>query len=388
MTSIGYGRVGKPVRLYDGFLQKRQVVERRLREAGLGDGDISRWAADAPGLGTSLDVNLQECGVDGEQHEQLLMEAGSTSDFGAYLSDKATKRLMAGYEEAPSSWRQYTRTYSVPDFKPISFVRLTEMDDLLEIPEGGPYTDSSLGEIPGPEVTVATFGRLFSLSRKAIINDDLNQLRDRPAGLGRSTARTMSKAVVKKLTDNPTSYDGNATFSVAHNNLTSGVLSEQKIADMTTRLRRQTDDNGNELTLRPQAGIIPPELEWVMERIRQSAAVPMAGYGATTPAAPPQHGFGGANVVANIVRDVIVETYLKDIDDFYLMANPNDAPGLVIGFLNGKQEPDIFLKDPGMRNVLGTSDPYSMEYDEIVWKTRHDWGTAILDWRGLQKSAN
>jgi hypothetical protein len=41
-----------------------------------------------------------------------------------------------------------------------------------------------------------------------------------------------------------------------------------------------------------------------------------------------------------------------------------------------------------MRNVLGTSDPYSMEYDEVAWKARHDWGTAFLDWRGWVKAAN
>jgi hypothetical protein len=85
---------------------------------------------------------------------------------------------------------------------------------------------------------------------------------------------------------------------------------------------------------------------------------------------------------------VVQEPWLNDPNDYYITADPQIAPGLAVGFLNGKQTPDIFLRDPGMRNVLGTSDPYSMHYDEIFWKVRHDWGTVILDWRGVQKSAN
>jgi len=35
-----------------------------------------------------------------------------------------------------------------------------------------------------------------------------------------------------------------------------------------------------------------------------------------------------------------------------------------------------------MRNVLGGSDPYTMEFDEIWWKVRQEWGTGMFDWRG------
>lgn len=387
----GYGRVGKPVRLYDGFLEKRRYVEARLLEAGLTQADLRAWAADAPGGSGSVEVGLMEANLAGgdELRDELLRESGSTSDFGAYLADKATKRLMVGYEDAPSSWRSYTRIYSMPDFKPISFVRIGEMAEPLEIKEGSPYVDSPLSEIPGPTVTLGTWGRLFSLSRRAIVNDDLNQLRDRPAGMGRAMARKMAATGVQLLESNPNAYDGNPTFSSGHKNLTTGLFSEDTIGQMITKLRRQTDDNGLRLSLRPVAAIIPPELELRAALIQQSTTVPLAGYapasGRTTPLA---FGQGGANVIQTAIRQWIVEDYLTDPDDFYIMADPNQAPGLAKGFLNGKENPDIFLKDPGMRSVLGTSDPYNMEFDEIIWKSRHDWGDAILDWRGLQKASN
>lgn len=387
----GYGRVGKSVRLYDGFLQKRRIVEARLREAGLTEADLRGWSHDGPGGASPIEESLTEANLAGgtELVEELIQESGSTSDFGAYLADKASKRLMVGYEDAPSSWRQFTRIYSVPDFKPISFVRIGEMAEPLIVKEGGPYVDSPLSEIPGPTVTVETWGRLFSLSRKAIINDDLNQLRDRPAGMGRAMARKMAATGIVLLESNPLAYDGTATFSTGHKNLTTGLFSEETIGTMITKLRRQTDDNGLRLSLRPQAAIIPPELELRAALIQQSTTVPLAGYAPDAPRTVPlTFGMGDANVIQTAIRTWIVEDYLTDPDDFYITADPNTAPGLAKGFLMGKQTPDLFLKDPGMRSVLGTSDPYSMVYDEIEWKSRHEWGDAILDWRGMQKAAN
>lgn len=324
-----------------------------------------------------------------EEADQL-RESGSSSDFATYLNDKATKRLMWGYTEATSNWRRYTRTYQVSDFKPINFVRLSEMQDLLPFNEGGEYKDSQISEIVGPSLTVGTYGRLFSLTRKAIINDDLNQLRDRPAAMGRAAARTVARSIVANLEANPNTYDGYALFEDTHhhNLLGSAALSEEKLAAAILALRTQTDPNGLRLSLTPQVLVIPPALELTARRILQSTTVPQP-YGGAGTSGPDltsiQHARGGTNVLQGVV-DYIVEDYLTDANDWYLFASVQDAPVMAAGFLNGKETPDIFLKDPGMRNVLGGSDPYNMEFDEIVWKVRHDWGVGVFDWRGAVKA--
>ncbi len=396
-----YGTVGRPVRLFEGFLQKREQVRERLDEVGITEADLHEWLTPDGRNGrfndNALEESLREAGVsdtavegqDRTELEELLTEAASTSNFGAYLSDKATKRLMWAYREAPSVWRRYGRTYSVPDFKPVSFVKLDEMADLLPVTEGGAVVDQDLGEIEGPEVTVGTWARAFGISRKAIINDDLNQLRERPAAMGRAVARTMAKDVVQRtLEANPNAYDGTPTFAVGHGNLISGVIHETTVGQLVTGLEIQRDDHGNRLGLRAGGLLVPPELRLRAMVIVNSTIVPLAGQVTTglTNALP--HGQGGANVIASVVPEVTVEPYLNDATDYYVYANPNDAPGLAVGFLNGKQDPDVFLKDPGMRNVLGTSDPYDGDVFDVNWMTRHDWGTAFLDWRGWQKAAN
>jgi hypothetical protein len=299
---------------------------------------------------------------------------------------------MWGYADEPSAWRAYCRTYSVPDFKPISFTRLTEMEQLLEIQEGGPYEDSKIEQIVGPSITVRTFGRTFSLSRKALINDDLNQLRDRPAGMGRAAARTLGHDVVGTLQANPNAYDGHKLISVEHANILSGTtafLSEDSAAEAIVLLATQTDPNGNIIGLRGRQIVIPIQLELIARRILFSTIVPepQTGIapsvpGPSVPWTAQQFGRGGDNVMRGFAS-YTVEPYLTDPADWYYFADPNEAPVLGVGFLNGIETPSIFLRDPGMRNVLGGSDPYSAEWDEIFWKCRHEWGTAVLDWRGV-----
>jgi hypothetical protein len=310
-----------------------------------------------------------------------LREAGVTSDFANYLSNVVGKRLMQTYREAPAYWERYTTTYSVPDFKPLSMYGLTEGQDLLPYDEDGEYKDSQIAERVGPTMTVGTYGRLFSITRKALINDDLGLLRDAPGRLGRASARTLNRNVVEVLEANGNAYDGTALFHADHANLATDALSESALASAALKMNQQTDDNGNPIVLTADLLVIPGALEMTARRILNSTTIYTTGSGTT-----PAYGQGSVNVVQGYV-DYVVERYLSDANDWYLFANPSDAPVLAVGFLNGQREPQVMLKDPGMRLVLGGNDPYSMEFDAIEYKVRHEWGTAVIDWRGAVKSA-
>jgi hypothetical protein len=345
------------VKLFEAYMQRRQVDEGRLQEAGI-----------------TFDEAISS-------DDEVLRESGTTSDFATYLDDKITKRLMWAYREETSNWRRYSRIYNVPDFKPINFVRVSEMEDLLPVPEGGEYHDSQIEQIVGPSCSVETFGREFSLSRRALINDDLNQLRDRPAAFGRSAARTLSKDIWRAIRANPHAYDGDAVFSAEHGNLLSEALEEESLAQAVIKMRIQKEFSGNRIGLRPKLSVIPAELEMTIRRILNSTTVPQPAGSEGVDGTTIEHGKGGDNVLAAIT-DYVVEDYLEDANDWYTFADPQLAPVMGVGFLNGIETPDIFLKDPGMRNVLGGSDPYTGKYDEIWWKIRYEWGTALLDWRG------
>ncbi|STM06854.1 ATP-dependent Clp protease proteolytic subunit [Escherichia coli] len=52
-------------------------------------------------------------------------------------------------------------------------------------------------------IALATYGELFSITRQAIINDDLNMLTDVPMKLGRAAKSTIADLVYAILTSNP-----------------------------------------------------------------------------------------------------------------------------------------------------------------------------------------
>lgn len=80
------------------------------------------------------------------------------------------------------------------------------------MPEGAEYkyiTTSDRGE----PIALATYGNIFSITRQAIINDDLNQLTVIPQAMGRAAARTVGNLVHLVLTGNTKLSDGIPLFS-------------------------------------------------------------------------------------------------------------------------------------------------------------------------------
>ena len=57
-------------------------------------------------------------------------------------------------------------------------------------------------------LSLATYGNIFSVTRRAIINDDLSQLTTIPQAMGRAAARTVGNLVYLNLTANSEFTDG------------------------------------------------------------------------------------------------------------------------------------------------------------------------------------
>jgi len=73
----------------------------------------------------------------------------------------------------------------------------------------------------------------------------------------------------------------------------------------------------------------------------------------------------------------IVSPYLRgDENNYYCSANPSDVEGIEIGFLGGRQEPEILVQDqPTVGNVF--------VYDTIRYKVRHEYGGAVVNSRAF-----
>ena len=67
------------------------------------------------------------------------------------------------------------------------------------------------------------------------------------------------------------------------------------------------------------------------------------------------------------------------MSDWFLVADPVGMPTIEIDFLNGQQEPEIFIQDmPTVGSVFSA--------DKITYKIRHIYGGDVLEHRGLDGS--
>jgi hypothetical protein len=61
------------------------------------------------------------------------------------------------------------------------------------------------------------------------------------------------------------------------------------------------------------------------------------------------------------------------------LADPADIPTIEIGFLDGREEPELFVQDNPTVGSLFTN-------DKITWKIRHIYGGNVTDFRGATKA--
>lgn len=313
-------------------------------------------------------ANLSAHGVDtrGVDRMQIvgLAFTHSSSDFPNLLGDAARRSLMKGYEEVGFDLEAISRAISVPDFNPRTLVGLGAFSDLDVVPENAEYKYGTFSEVAA-RVQLATYGKLFSISRQAIINDDLSVFADVPRKMGQAARRTLAKALFALLNSNPTLADGYALFSAQHKNLLTGsVISTASVDAMRVAMATQTDPDGNALGLVLKTLATPVALGGLARTVREAQfAVDASAKNSTQP---------------NIVRGTfdVVDSALLDAASataWYGIADPSQVDGLVIAYLDGKQE-------PYMEQEQGFT------VDGVAWKVRLDAQAAVGDYRGLQKN--
>jgi len=170
-------------------------------------------------------------------------------------------------------------------------------------------------------------------------------------------------------------------------NFTTLALSEDTLADAIAAMEAQVDDSGYRIVIRAANLVVKSaRMQLTAKRILRSqetgTSIQYTGAAGVGSAIMDK---GNLNPLADILPydAVIREPFYSDSNDWRLFADPADIPAFAIGFLNGREEPFVGLKNPEVRNALGAGqDPYTYEFDTIDFKVRHDFGTAAVDPRG------
>jgi hypothetical protein len=295
---------------------------------------------------------------------QMVSRAITTSDLPYVLQDVVNKSLFEGYQTASETWQVWCDIGSVSDFKKHKLIKVSELDDLDEITEENEYKYGSISD-QQEEYKIATYGKLFKISRQTIINDDLGALTDIPAKHGEAAARKIGDIVYSILTTNPTMGDGVALFHSSHGNIgTPGTISETTIAEAIKLMRMQKDMRGKRrLNIVPQYIILPVSLEGKAEIFFNSTVFTSDNAGSTR-----------TNPYAGNRFTRVYEPRLDDASETaWFMAGPKGKT-IKVFFLNGNQTP-----------YLETRDGWSI--DGVEYKVRIDAGAAAVDWKALVKNA-
>lgn len=299
----------------------------------------------------------------GDNMELARQAINSTSTFPAIMANLANKSVMVGFNEAETTYQIWAGKGSNRDFKEAARVALSEAGNLELVPEGGQFKQDSFGEASA-RTKVATYGKLFSLTRQAIINDDLGLFSKIATKYGSAAKRLVNKMVYAQLTGNVKMQDNVALFDAKHGNVagTGEALSVKAIAKAITAMRRQKGIQGEAtLNITPKYLVVPPELEMTAYQIVNStAAVDGVNSGVANP-------YKGRFIV-------VADAELTDPDAWYLVADATQHDTIEVTYLNGVETPRLETRQ-------------GFDVDGIEYKVAFDCGVSALDFRGVFKNA-
>ena len=301
---------------------------------------------------------------------QLVQAAGgagfSTISLTGILSNVANKTMLAAYQAVPSVASSIAAETDVSDFKEVTRYRLTGVGLFEKVGPDGELKSAELSEEAFTS-KVETYGRMITLTRQMIINDDLGAFLQIPRLIGRMSALKREEALFELLLSNPGSF-----FSSGNNNFLSGAQTSLSIDALTEGEQLfldQTDSEGKPILLSAKTLLVPTSLKVTAEQLMTETRVNQFD-----PKAKPANNphAGKFTVVSTPYLNAQAITGGSALA-WYLFADPADIAALEVAYLRGKRVPTIESGDTNF-NTLG-----------VQWRGFFDFGVSVQDKRAAVK---
>ena len=377
------------------------AISRSVQVTGSGEDEFRRDAADAirirsarvapdsPSAGARqmASMSLRDLGIEclsreGGNTSQLLRMSpdalytelarqfySPTAAFPAILDDAIEKSIVKLYQAVPTTFQEFTTKGTLRDFKQTADHRylIGGGGDFEKVPEGGELKHDLPKAQLLPQRKLDTYGKQFTMSRQAFINDDIGFLTEVPALYSAKAKQTIDKQVYKLLFDNSPIFDGQALFGTAHNNLVgTGTKPDQTaIQNIILMMQQQRDPFGEAIYIVPRTMVVPMGYEFDLTVVFRSTQVTGSNNNDVNPL---------YNYPLKVVQSPVLNALAgKNAAPWFMVADPISAPGIQVDYLNGQETPTFRrMETPGQ---LG-----------FVWDIYLDWGITVLDWRGIAKN--
>lgn len=290
---------------------------------------------------------------------ELVQAALSSYSLPQALGNVANRLLLKSYNETPASWRSFAHIRNVADFRTQTAIRPTYTGSLEPVAAGGELVHGSLREST-MEYSIDTFGKLFGVDRRDLINDDLGVFHEAASAMGRAAARKLNDLVYTTL------LNGVGSFFTGDNYIsgTDSTLNNESLANAIAVMSSQRDDEGNDLDMVPVTLLVPPELAVTAKAILESEFIQRA---VNEPTGNSLRRSVSLKIEPRLSNSVKFGSKASE-KHWFLFADKSNAP-MIVAFLNGKQSPTVEYF--GLNQTVDTLG--------VSWRVYHDFGAAMCD---------
>jgi len=283
-------------------------------------------------------------------------ESLNSASFANALGNSITRRMQALYTGMTDlqTWRKIASVTSVNDFRTQERTRIGGYGNLPAVTESGAYVALTSPSDAKASYAATKRGGLESVTLEMVKNDDVAAIQRIPMELALAAGNTLYEFAFDFLRTNPTVYDTVALYHASHNNLFTGALSASEFALHRLAMGKQARaGSAKRLGTQIKYLVVPFEL--------QETAYNMFVRNANL----------DQTFIQSLTPDVIVVPYWTDANDWCTVADPTRMPGIEIGFLDGREEPELFIQDaPNVGSMFNN--------DTITYKIRHIYGGNVL----------
>jgi hypothetical protein len=287
------------------------------------------------------------------------------------LGNTANKLLLQSFDGARITVPTLFGTRNVSDFKQHTAYRLAMNGDLLEVGPGG---DIKHGDLEQESFTsqAKTWGRMLTLTREDMINDDLGAFEQIPRILGRKAALTLEKQGWTLILSNPSGFFTSANYASGAGT----ALSITSLGSAEKLMLDQVDSAGDPILMSARYLVTGTALAATAVTLmgeQRIIATDFAGSASTTAPALNPHAGKWTPIATPYINALSLTGSSATL--WYLWGDPADQAPFVVSYLNGRQQPTIESSDVDF-NKLGMS-----------WRVVFDFGVDDAEPRAIVKMA-
>lgn len=294
-----------------------------------------------------------------------------TTDFGAVLGGLGSRRLLAAYSVARTTYKIWARRApNAPDLRDIQLVELSSGPELEDMGEAGEYRYGAYKD-SGKAYRISKAGKIVSLTEEMLINDDLRAFDRVVSDFGAAAGRRENRMVYACLTGASVMSDNKSLFHADHSNLKTGATSAltlDALRSARTAMRKQTgfaapNESALPLNISPRFLLVPSDLE------TEGGILTSANYQPTTRQDTNEFASG-----QRCALEMVVDPQLDGSPTtWYMAADNSEIDTIEYCYLDGQEGPVIEQKA-------------GWETDGFEFKCKHRFAAAASNWRGLLKS--